>query len=49
MSNFQGRYLVDVVAGATSIAVVTAYIKLRGLRVSAAPTPEHGDAQAWIP
>jgi lactate permease len=30
MSNFQGPYLVDVVAGATSILVVTLFIKIRG-------------------
>jgi lactate permease len=53
MSNYQGPYLVDVVAGATSIAVVTAFIKLRGQRTPidvAAPTSEPGSAlRAWVP
>jgi lactate permease len=53
MSNYQGPYLVDVVAGATSIAAVTAFIKLRGQwtpTTTAAPALDSRSAiRAWIP
>jgi lactate permease len=54
MSNYQGPYLVDVVSGATSIAAVTAFIKLRGPRspitvASASALETRSAARAWIP
>ena len=52
MSNFQGPYLVDVVAGATSIAVVTIFIKLRGRRASGETPSIDGPSPSfkpWIP
>jgi lactate permease len=54
MSNFQGPYLVDVVSGATSIAAVTAFIKLRGQRTpitvaSVSPLESRSAARAWVP
>ncbi len=54
MSNYQGPYLVDVVSGATSIAAVTAFIKLRGPRTpstvaAASPLESRSAARAWIP
>jgi len=51
MSNFQGPYLVDVVAGATSIIVVTTFIKLRGGRTAGAVTvaTEAPSLTPWIP
>src|SRR4029079_3571712 len=54
MSNFQGPYLVDVVSGATSIAAVTAFIKLRGpgtpIPVAAvSPLESRSAALAWVP
>ena len=57
MSNFQGPYLVDVVAGASSIACVTAFIRLRARRshnvASSAATPiaheSRATRSAWIP
>jgi lactate permease len=51
MSNFQGPYLVDVVAGATSIAVVTIFIKLRGHRVTGEPViaSQPPSLRPWIP
>ena len=51
MSNFHGPYLVDVVAGATSIAVVTAFIKLRGRPATGGAPAEARSASLtpWIP
>ncbi len=52
MSNFQGPYLVDVVAGATSIAAVTTFIKVRGQRASDGTPMAAGSPQSlkpWIP
>ncbi len=54
MSNFQGPYLVDVVSGATSIAAVTAFIKLRGGRspvdvASVSPLESRSAVRAWVP
>jgi lactate permease len=51
MSNSQGPYLVDVVAGATSIAVVTIFIKLRGHRVPGEPViaSQPPTLRPWIP
>jgi lactate permease len=52
MSNFQGPYLVDVVAGATSIAAVTTFIKLR-TRTTTRDTPiadrRRASLKPWMP
>ena len=47
MSNFQGPYLVDVVAGATSIIVVTLFVRLRGAPSDATRAPN--PIKPWIP
>jgi lactate permease len=50
MSNFQGPYLVDVVSGATSIVVVTTFIKFRARGSSLAQPPAIRHASnAWVP
>jgi lactate permease len=50
MSNFQGPYLVDVVSGATSIVMVTTFVKLRARRspLTIPPAIRHA-SNAWIP
>jgi lactate permease len=49
MSNYQGPYLVDVVAGATSIICVTAFMRMRSPALPRAAIAIPSASNAWIP
>ena len=50
LSNFHGPYLVDVVAGATSLILTTAFVRVRSGRAATSPDARAtGSLRPWIP